>query len=303
VAAAPRVLLIAGWSRSGSTIIDMILGATPGVAAVGELRGLWSKLAYGTGSACGCGRPLRSCPFWSAVVARAFGELDATAARRIAMAEGRHVRTRPGQLAGILAGAGAARRYGTILGRTYRGIADVAGAGTVVDSSKSPAHVLEVAEHAGLDVRVLHLVRDPRAIAHSWLRRSIETFEFSPAASSANWLVMNASVEVVLRRRLGDRMRSLRYEDFAADPRGTLGDVAEWAGIPAGTLPFLDASRVELGGNHTVGGNPGRFTTGPVAIVADEEWRTAMARRAVVEATVPAAPLLGRYGYPLVPRG
>ena len=297
-AARPRVLLIAGWSRSGSTIIDTILGSAPGAVAVGELRGLWAKLAYGTGSTCGCGRPLRDCPFWSEVVAEALGRLDAEAAGRIAAAEARHVRTRPKQLAGVLAGSGAARAYGAILGRVYGALASVGSAPLVVDSSKAPAHVLEAALHADVDVRVLHLVRDPRAIAHSWMRRGIETFEFGPGSSSVNWLFMNASVDLLLRRRLGDRLRVLRYEDFARDPRGTLSAVAEWAGLPAGSLPFVDGSHVRLLENHTVGGNPRRFSTGTVAIAPDDEWRSRMEPGARLAATLPAAPLLRRYGYP-----
>ena len=294
----PRVLLIAGWGRSGSTLLDTILGGSPRVAAVGELRGLWAKLAYGTGSSCGCGQPHRSCPFWTQVVDRAFGGLGPEEAARLAAEESRIIRTRPRQLAHSLAGAGRSPgRYGRLLGGVYRAIAETTGAEVVVDSSKSPAHVLAVVRHAGVDVRVLHLVRDPRGVAHSWRRRTIETFGFGPASSSANWLVMNATVEALLRPPLGDRLRVLRYEDFVAAPRATAGAVADWAGLAAGELPFTGERTVALSVNHTVGGNPSRFRTGEVEIAGDDEWTARMPDRDALLATLPAAPLLARYGY------
>lgn len=295
---APRVLLIAGWSRSGSTLIDTILGSIEGVAAVGELRGLWAKLAAGTGSACGCGRPHRSCPFWSAVTEAAFGGLDERSAAHLAELEARVVRTRPRELAHIAVGARRAPgSYGRMLGDLYAAIAEISGADVVVDSSKSPAHVLEVVEHAHLDVRVLHLVRDPRAVAHSWSRRSIETFRFGPASSSLNWLVMNLAVETLLRPRLGHRLMLLRYEDFVAEPRASIAAICAWAGIRAEALPFAGDDAVALRDNHSVGGNPSRFRTGEVAIAADEEWAERMTPRDSLLATLPALPLMPRYGY------
>ena len=45
---------------------------------------------------------------------------------------------------------------------------------------------------------------------------------------------------------------------------------------PATDLPFDDERTVRLAPNHTVSGNPSRFTTGSVRIEADDAWRTAV---------------------------
>ena len=62
---------------------------------------------------------------------------------------------------------------------------------------------------------------------------------------------------------------------------------------------YLDArpDTVDLGGCHSVAGNPMRFRTGPTRLRADEEWRTAMpaADRRLV--TAMSWPLLRRFGY------
>lgn len=88
----------------------------------------------------------------------------------------------------------------------------------------------------------------------------------------------------------------LRYEDFVAAPGESVDRVRAWLGEP-GPSPVGADGTVELGGNHAVAGNPVRFTTGPVAIRADDEWRHAMPARHRALVTTVTLPLLGRYGY------
>ena len=38
-----RVLYIGGWGRSGSTLLDRVLGQVPGVVSLGEVRELWQR--------------------------------------------------------------------------------------------------------------------------------------------------------------------------------------------------------------------------------------------------------------------
>ncbi len=48
---------------------------------------------------------------------------------------------------------------------------------------------------------------------------------------------------------------------------------------------------------HGVGGNVSRFSVGDVAIVPDEEWKTAMPALDRWLTSALCAPLLSRYGY------
>jgi len=91
----------------------------------------------------------------------------------------------------------------------------------------------------------------------------------------------------------------LRYEDFVAHPAETLGRVADLAGAERGPgdLAFVRGEQMDLRPNHTVDGNPMRFSVGPVTLRPDEEWRTRMEpvdRRVVTALTLP---LLRRYRY------
>ena len=72
----PRLLFIAGWGRSGSTLLDRILGQVPGVFSAGELRDIWRRGAL-EDRLCGCGSPFRECAVWRKVGEVAFGGWDA----------------------------------------------------------------------------------------------------------------------------------------------------------------------------------------------------------------------------------
>ena len=65
-----KVIFVAGAGRSGSTLLDRMLGSVPRVASVGELRHIW-KLGLAEDEFCGCGEPFSACPFWARVVREA----------------------------------------------------------------------------------------------------------------------------------------------------------------------------------------------------------------------------------------
>src|SRR5215510_6114841 len=70
-----KVLFIAGSGRSGSTLLDMLLGQIGGFHSTGELRFIWSR-GIGQNQLCGCGKPFRECEFWTEVVKEAFGGFE-----------------------------------------------------------------------------------------------------------------------------------------------------------------------------------------------------------------------------------
>ena len=68
----PQVVYVGSWGRSGSTLLDLVLGQIPGFVSVGELRYLWER-GLAERQLCGCGRPVTGCPFWGAVLEEVFG--------------------------------------------------------------------------------------------------------------------------------------------------------------------------------------------------------------------------------------
>jgi Sulfotransferase family len=310
----PTVLFIAGPSRSGSTMLDLLLGELDGYVATGELRNLWG---YGLldGWLCGCREPMLSCPFWRAVLERA--GLDGVDPAWVDETQRLHVRLRPGPLARILLfrrfGVGLSPRlasYAKLMAELYRGVLSVSGARVVVDSSKRPVNVLLLAACADVDLFVVHLVRDPRGVANSWLRErdnpanptGKRTQVFHPLVTGARWAAWNGAIQALVKRWVGDRFMLLRYEEFASDPVSALNRITTMVeGRARSPAAFLDGSRARLGPNHTAVGNRNRFVSGEITIRCDEAWRERMGTKDKILATLPSLPLLTAYGYPVLP--
>ena len=70
-----RVLFIGGLGRSGSTLLDRMLGRLNDVCSVGELVHLWER-GLKENNRCGCGERFGDCPFWRRVGQVAFGGWD-----------------------------------------------------------------------------------------------------------------------------------------------------------------------------------------------------------------------------------
>jgi len=302
----PSVVFVGGYARTGSTLLDRLLGQIDGFASFGELRHVWERNFRGN-QLCGCGEPFRECPFWNEVVVVAFGGWDGVDPAAVGRDKRRvdSVWNIPRNLSGgWTAGYRAALgRYLEAVGALYRAMASVSGARFLVDSTKDPQH-LYVLRLAGMDVRVAHLVRDSRAVAFSWRRvrrrpeitwREQDMPRFPVVRSAMAWDVANLAAEA--SRLAGIPYAFVRYEDLIGDAREELGRLARELRLGEVDLSFLGDGRATLGRAHTVAGNPMRFAEGTIELRADTEWATAMpgGDRAVV--TGLTAPLLAHYGY------
>lgn len=315
-----RVLSIVGPGRSGTTILASILGEVEGVVTAGEIRWLFSRGVVEE-RLCGCGEPPARCAVWSKVLEDVMGagpyrRDDVVASSVLEMVRNqREVSERRNRIRVIRSAAiddtgwDALYRVRAVTAELCEALAAVTGSDIVVDTSKraQDAAVLAVGP---IDQYVLHMVRDPRAVAWSWRRspalrtsegpRTMATRQLLPSVTK--WAENCVGAELLRRRVPADRWLRVRYEDFAEDPRRSVDRVLAFIGLEASLNPVSSVGTVVLGTNHTVAGNPNRFRTGQVQIVADDEWRRGMSvrDRRCVEALV--QPLLLRYGYPLLSR-
>jgi UDP-N-acetylglucosamine transferase subunit ALG13 len=305
---APRVLYIGGWGRSGSTLLDRALGQLPGFVSLGEIRELWQR-GVRENRPCGCGTPFRDCPFWTEVGIEAFGGWD-----RLDLDEALTLRysvDRPWSAPILLSGKGwvefdaRVERYLDLLRPLYGAIRSVSGAAVIVDSSKLPMHAM-LLRRLPVDLRLVHLIRDSRGVAFSWQKHVRNRTTDGAAQYLERYDPVSASIRYVayneLTRRLGREVPSvlLRYEDFVAEPKDTLGQLAGLAGHRPndGDLAFVEQDQLQLRPNHTVDGNPMRFAVGAVTLRADEEWRGRMHRYDRTVVTALTYPVLRRYRYP-----
>jgi len=302
-----RVAYIAGAGRSGSTLLAMLLGALPGCVSIGELRHMWRR-GIQLNQRCGCGEPFWDCPFWSAVGDRAFAGWDNAPHERMLDLQRQVDRYRQlPRLATMPVAAGVRRtvdEYAGNMGRVYRAVEEVAQSSTVIDSSKSPTFAVILQRVPGIDPVVLHLIRDSRAVAHSWSRRRSmpEVVEgqaymatYGPARAAIDWARSNVAIEAA--HLAGIDSTRLRYEALVRAAPQELARVRSALGLTDAQTALLAGPVVKVGLQHTVAGNPARFSGDHVRLRPDEEWKSAMSardRRVVAGLTWP---LLSAYGY------
>jgi len=309
----PKVLFLMGTSRCGSTILDNILGEIDGFFTAGEIRFLWERVLQGRH--CGCGVRFVDCPVWSEVLEKASGDLSPEQwAETVNQSQRRSARLKHTlRLMRMSSRRAVSREHLGIFLQTmeqlYGITARSTGARVIVDSSKRPSNGALLRLMRNVDPFVIHLVRDPRAVAYSQAqvkqnpdRRIPGTMPQTGAMESmVHWNATNTFAELVRARHGQRRSLLIRYEDFVAEPQTTVQRILDLIGEPNSKPPFLDADSVVLRQNHTVSGNPSRFQTGTVHIRKDERWTRGFPRKDAILTSALCAPLILKYRYPIVP--
>jgi hypothetical protein len=302
-----RVVFIAGYARCGSTLLERMLGQLDGFDSFGEMRHIWYR-SFQDDQLCGCGVPFRRCPFWGEVVQRAFGGFQAVDAE--AIGRNKQWLDNPVNIPRILTGGWTdtyrrrmAAYTGTLLS-LYRAMRDVSGADFLVDASKDPQHAYILRSIPGLDIRIVHLIRDSRAVAYSWRRvrhrpeihwEGRDMPRYPVGRTAVAWSLTNLASGIA--PRIGLPYVRVRYEDLVDDPAVHLARILDELRIERRPLDFLSNGTAVLRPAHTVSGNPMRFETGAVKVEPDREWTHRMGagdRRLVTALTMP---LLRWYGY------
>jgi hypothetical protein len=303
------IVFIGGCGRSGSTLLLRMLGTIDNHVPVGELSRIWPSY-FVRNHLCGCAVPFRDCEFWNAVMDDAFGGMNRVDVQHVIAlqkrVEGwRHLpflawpKLRPPKYRRQL------QEYAGILEAIYMAIQEVSGCNVIVDSSKLPTHAFVLAEIPGVNLKMIQLVRDSRAVAYSWLRPKIREEaggkvvymkQFNPIHIAVDWIVNDTFLRLASRRF---SVRSVyRYEDIARQPRRTLVDMVTRLGTgDEAALSSVSDHAINLDPDHSVWGNPDRFKHGHIAIRPDVEWQLRMPVFQRLQVGLITLPWLAKYGY------
>jgi hypothetical protein len=304
-----KVLYIGGYSRSGSTLLDRVLGQLPGYLSTGEL-GYLTTHGLQQNRLCGCGARFLECPFWKQVGRHAFDGWSSREARTLARLYPEVTRHRFVPL--LLAPAlhpGFRRRlhhYARLLGRLYGALEEVGQARVVIDSTIDPSSAFVLRHVPGIDLHVVHLIRDSRGTAFSWTKeqvmadsvdRVVHKGTVPPSRTALRWMAYH-----LLFHGLGmvdGRQLVVRYEDVVRAPRAEVARIIEHLGerLDDRALEFVGPRTVRLAPNHTAVGNDMRFRVGEVPLRLDDAWRRGLPASDRRVVTAMTWPFLRRYGY------
>ena len=283
--AEPGLLLIRGLGHSGSTILDLALGAHPQLIGLGEAVRVLVRPRLGEEHKgpqqlrgdlrferrCTCGELAGDCPVWGPLLAWLPAHDDRPLAEKLNRLIEPLTATSP--------------RW-------------------MVESFQADEQLLE-AQALGRPVRVIQLTRDVRSWVHSESRRGVERHGRGGTVgwrSMLRWWRINRRWEQRLNRS-GCAVFRLGYEELALAPEQALRQLCAWLEVgfdPAMLQPGLNSS------SHIVSGNRMRFDPGQCqAIRYDAAWLSSSALSLRFAPLMPAVARLNRrlvYGNGLLGR-
>ncbi len=302
----PTVVFIAGLGRSGSTLLDRLLGQLPGWWSLGEVLHVWQRGLIDD-ELCGCGERFSACSVWQAIGKEAFGgwhEVDVEAVLRLKQSVERD-RFVLLLLNSHLRDDFATRldHYNGILTLLFNAAAKVTGATTIVDSGKHASASLVLRMNRDIDLRLVHLVRDSRGVAFSMgkvvprLANAGQTnmHRSSSIEASIRYVAYNSLLTAVYR----SKRYCLRYEDLVAVPDRSIAGLCSWASRGRCVHDGHVDQPIDFKTSHGFSGNPQRMRSGPIKLNVDDEWRQSMSAREKLLVTALTSPSLLQYGYSL----
>ncbi len=291
-------------SFSGSTLLSFLLGAHPEIATVGEMF-----IAQGIDPdtyVCSCGEKIAECGFWRNVsermarrgipfdVRRSETSFSANGVGRLGhtlfAAEPRGPALKSVRRAGLALMPGVRReleRRLRINEALVEVVTEIRGARAFVDASKRPGRLLHLKRIPSFDLRVIHLIRDGRAVSRS----SMRNLGRSPEEAARSWFDAARDAERVRRMLPAERWMTLRHEDLCRDPEAVLDRVCRFVGVsPAGRVPDFRSS------DHHIIGNRMRLSSAS-DVRLDERWRAELPPDQLRTIERIAGDALQRYGY------
>jgi hypothetical protein len=305
-----RMGYILSASHSGSTLLAMLLGAQPGACTVGELRA--PSMGDADKYQCSCGQKIKLCPFWEKVsetmARKGIQDFDITNARTSIFEIGSPYAQRllePLQRGPVLewlrdralAFSSAwrphlaeVRQRNVALVQTLQ---ELTSAEIVIDSSKSVLHLKYLLQNAKLQIKVLWLIRDGRAVTLSLIGHGLkrETRLETVAAAAREWRRSNEAAESLVATLPASQCIRLNYEDLCRDPETRLRQLCEFIELDCDSLNLNFRS----GEQHVLGNEMRLNSTSQIRL--DERWRTQLSNEDLQVFDEVAGPMNRQYGY------
>ena len=284
-----QIVFILSDARSGSTLIDQLLGANDDVVTVGEVHWLAAyvrqdRSIYNPAHplVCSCGNLVPECEFWRNVADAVERPLDTLRlrprffdAKKSGHADRKLVDRAKGRLKSLIQEHPACYRN-TVCQKIYDGprvatdciqlydaIVKVTGARCIVDSSKTAFRFWSVYRQIPQRARVILLARDYRAVVHSKMNRG-KTLE----SATRGWKQKILQMEELTKGIERGAVLRLKYELLCEDPRKQIERLCEFL-----DLKFSDEMLVRPAeGIHHLGGSPSKFDASKSAIKLDKSY-------------------------------
>ena len=303
-----KLVYLAAASHSGSTMTAMLLGAHPDLCSVGELKA--SNLGDENSYLCSCKTLAKDCAFWKGVT-----DKMATKGHHFSISNaGTDIRTGATPFMLRLLRPLVRNPFMELVRDTLlnlspvwrkqlpflqkrnadyaRSIAEQAGVGTIVDSSKIGIRLKYLLKNPELEVKVIWVVRDGRGVSLAYKNPSEYADAKDPKLrgggagktpedsrgidiAAQEWVRCNQEIEAVLATLDASKWIKVHYEDLCNQTETSLDKIFEFVEVDP-SKKRLDFKTVE----HHVVGNGMRLDDSAV-IKLDDRWREELTKQEV----------------------
>lgn len=275
----PDLIYIASDVRSGSTLLDLMLGSHSEVSSVGEIQFLTDHFRrQGMGHSwdwkCTCGKDFNDCEFWSKInglVKEKTGDNISdreTWVRRVKQPF--PYLTLPNFLFKRMCENKSSLSKGldasSFCWEVVDSISEQTGNTVVVDSSKNAEQFRYLYCWRPSSIKMIHLIRDGRGVVYSKMTRAGDTSR----KATKNWVLENLKISLIKRMVRKSNRMTIKYEDLCENPQKEIEKVLEFLNVSN------ENSLLSKEDRHNVCGSPHRFDWKDMEINLDERWKAGL---------------------------
>lgn len=232
--------------RSGSTLLDMVLGASDKVFSLGEFH-RYKREREKKDSVCSCGESLTDCPFWGRF---AKGKKDFYIINRVNFRDYANIIL-------FLLNPFRRRIYFNQESENDRLLDTLwpelksQGYEFLLDSSKDVGRLMELNQNPRVELFNIMIVRDGRAVASAFQEKSQGSGK-NYFLSLFKWVFANSLLSTYIGKS-GLRTLHISYDQLCQNPEKEFKRIHEFTGV---SIPEDYAKRIRTAQNyHNIGGN------------------------------------------------
>lgn len=271
----PKIIYIVSDVRSGSTLLDFLMGRHEKITSVGEFH--WLNDSFNnrfsdddiTRGTCSCGEQTPNCDFWfsleqglnrtgnSLKELRTFVEVPKGLFAKLWM-----------NFVLIFSKSSSFKKLENeeVIENcqlVFEEIFEQQGTKFILESSKETERALLYKKHLPFECKFIFLVRDSRGVVLSKMKRGLSFYK-----STISWFLHNLKQLIVQTSFSKEERIFITYESLCNSPQKELERIFSFLNIENQT------SELEYYSSHNIGGSPYRFDKEPLQIKLDEKWKS-----------------------------
>lgn len=276
-----KLIYIVSNGRSGSTLLDMLIGKHSKCYTLGEFQMLPIDFEYNT-QPCGCGESLKNCHFWSQIYLANEKIIDEGVISRFRnFGAGKLLRWN--ELKSVylnkperIEEKQEIYKYGqenyTVFTSVLNKVREEMDVEYLVDASKDLYRLKWLAQSELFDISVLHIIKSPEAFVYSMRKSEMRFFPKMKRTirMSLRWVIENHFINKVCSKYIvNGRYTKVKYEDLASNTQDELKNLFS-------KINLTYEKNILEGGffheNHAISGNKMRFKSSVIKL--DQKWKS-----------------------------